>query len=97
MVRESHFELGDDLRRYEALLQMADLVVHRRGLPDLLPELAERLHRVASFEVANFSLYDPARNLMRMHSGKATSFFPIWPNYRWKKQPAAWHWRNKNR
>jgi len=67
MVRESHFESGDDLRRYETLLQMADLVVHRRSLPELLPELAQRLHQVASFEVANFSLYDPARNVMRMH------------------------------
>jgi len=66
MVRESHFESGDDLRRYEALLQMADLVVHRRGLPELLPDLAQRLHKVASFEVANFSLYDPEKNVLRM-------------------------------
>jgi formate hydrogenlyase transcriptional activator len=67
MVRESHFEFGDDLRRYEALLQMADLVVRHRGLPELLPELAQRLHHVASFEVANFSLYDSEKKVMRMH------------------------------
>jgi len=67
MVPDSHFEPDDDLRRYEALLQMADLVVHRSGLPELLPDLAEGLHKVASFEVANFSLYDSARKVMRMH------------------------------
>ena len=62
-----HFEVAGDIGRYEALLQMADLVVHHRGVPDLLPELAKRLHQVASFEVASFSLYDPQKKIMRMH------------------------------
>src|SRR5271170_3389879 len=66
MGPERHFEAGD-VERYEALLQMADLVVHHRGVPELLPELAQRLHKVASFEVASFSLYDPEKNVMRMH------------------------------
>ena len=62
-----HFEVAGDVGRYEALLQMADLVVHHRGVPDLLPELAKRLHQVASFEIASFSLYDPQKKVMRMH------------------------------
>ena len=62
-----HFDTDGDVGRYEALLQMADLVVHHRSLPELLPELAQRLHKVASFEIASFSLYDPAKNVMRMH------------------------------
>ncbi len=66
MDPERHFEAGD-VGRYEALLQMADLVVHHRGVPELLPELAQRQHKVASFEVASFSLYDPQKNVMRMH------------------------------
>src|SRR5579872_3630307 len=57
----------EEVGRYEALLQMADLVVHQRGLPELLPELAQRLAKVASFEVASFSLYDPQKNVMRVH------------------------------
>jgi formate hydrogenlyase transcriptional activator len=61
------FEVEGDARRYEALLQMADLVVHHRGVPDLLPELAQRLREVASFEIASFSLYDPEKHVMRMH------------------------------
>jgi len=66
MDPDRHFE-AEDVGRYEALLQMADLVVHHRGLPELLPELAQRLCKVASFEVASFSLYDPEKNVMRMH------------------------------
>jgi len=37
MDPDRHFEV-EDVRPYQALLQMADLVVHHRGLPELLPE-----------------------------------------------------------
>jgi formate hydrogenlyase transcriptional activator len=67
MDPDRHFEADGDVGRYEALLQMADLVVHHRSVPELLPELVQRLHRVASFEIASFSLYDPEKNVMRMH------------------------------
>jgi formate hydrogenlyase transcriptional activator len=67
MDPERHVGTGLDVGRYEALLQMADLVVHHRGVPELLPELAKRLHQVASFEIASFSLYDPEKKIMRMH------------------------------
>src|SRR5580704_3384309 len=66
-----HFEAEEDVR-CEALLQMADLVVHHRGVPELLPELAQRLQKVASFEVANISLYDPEKNVMRIHFWEGT-------------------------
>src|SRR5579862_47146 len=67
MDPERHVGTGLDVGRYEALLQMADLVVHHRGVPELLPELAKRPHQVASFEIASFSLYDPEKKIMRMH------------------------------
>jgi hypothetical protein len=41
---------------------MAELMVHHRSMPELLPELAKRLPQVASFEIASFSLYDPEKN-----------------------------------
>jgi len=66
MDPDRHFE-AEDIGRYEALLQMADLVVRHRGVPELLPELVQRLHKVATFEVASFSLYDPEKNVMRVH------------------------------
>ncbi len=62
-----HFELEGDVGRYEALLQMADLVVHHRSVAELLPELAQRLRNVASFEIASLCLHDPQKNVMRMH------------------------------
>ena len=62
MDPERHFESGIEVDRYEALLQMADLMVHHRSMPELLPELAKRLQQVASFEIASFSLYDPEKN-----------------------------------
>ena len=61
MDPERHFESGVDVDRYEALLQMADLMAHHRSMSELLPELAKRLQQVASFEIASFSLYDPER------------------------------------
>ena len=66
MDPDRHFD-AQDVSRYEALLQMADLVVHHRGVPEMLPELAQRLRKVASFEVASFALYDPEKKVMRMH------------------------------
>jgi hypothetical protein len=55
------FEVDGDVGRYEALLQMADLVVHLRSVPELLPELAQRLRNVASFEIASLCLHDPQK------------------------------------
>jgi formate hydrogenlyase transcriptional activator len=56
-----------ELRRYEALLEMADLMVHHRSLPELFHELAQRLPKVVDFQLLNFSLYDPQRNVMNLH------------------------------
>ena len=79
---------------------MADLVVHHRSLPELLPELAQRLHKVASFEIASFSLYDPEKNVMRMHFWDGDEVlsdlteFPVEESacgFAWEKQqPMVW-------
>jgi formate hydrogenlyase transcriptional activator len=53
--------------RYEMLLQMADLMVVHRSLPELLQQLESRLRAVVHCDLANFSLYDPAQNLMRLY------------------------------
>ena len=67
MDPDRHFEADGDVGRYEVLLQMADLVVRHRSVPELLPELAQHLRKVASFEVASLCLHDPEKNVMRMH------------------------------
>jgi hypothetical protein len=62
MDPERHFESGVDVDRCQALRQMADLMVHHRSMPELLPELAKRLQQVASFKIASFSRYDSEKN-----------------------------------
>jgi formate hydrogenlyase transcriptional activator len=62
-----HFETEEEEIRLDALLQIPDLAVQSRSVPELLPELAQRLQKVAAFDVASFSLYDPEKRLMRMH------------------------------
>src|SRR5882762_3590302 len=51
----------------KALLEVADLMVQQRSLPEFLAALAERLRTVAASEFANLYLHDPARNVMRLH------------------------------
>jgi hypothetical protein len=68
-----------ELRRYEALLQMADLMVHHRSLPEPFHELAQRIQKVVDFQLLNFSLHNPRHNRMDMHlwEGELVSDFPI--------------------
>jgi hypothetical protein len=67
------FESGSTLdpeyqeNRYEALLDLADLMVRHYSFSELFHELAQRLQRVAEFQLLHFSLYDPKENVMRRH------------------------------
>ncbi|HXM21564.1 MAG TPA: sigma 54-interacting transcriptional regulator [Terriglobales bacterium] len=67
MSFESHSNSEADLRRYEALLEMADLMVHHRTLPELFQEVAQRLQKVVSLDFVNLSLHDPTFDTMRLH------------------------------
>jgi len=72
----SHFDSDRDNLRYGALLEVMDLMVHHGSLPELFPELTKRLHQIAPFELASFSLHDPEKNVMRLHlleGGEASS------------------------
>jgi formate hydrogenlyase transcriptional activator len=62
-----HFESDAELRRYEALLQMADLVVCDSDLQQLFSDISKRLHQVVDFDVIVFSMHDPAANRMQVH------------------------------
>ena len=75
MIPDSHFDSDADLR-YEALLEMADLMVRHRSLPELFVEMAEKLRTVTSAEYANFSLYDPIKNVMRLHLLESNDLTP---------------------
>ncbi|HKS72615.1 MAG TPA: sigma 54-interacting transcriptional regulator [Terriglobales bacterium] len=84
-----------DLRRYEVLLEMADLMVHHGSLPELFSELGERLREVTSFDFANFSLHDPKENVMRLHIWAGPSK-PVIPDQMAIDDVASgWVWENQ--
>jgi formate hydrogenlyase transcriptional activator len=92
---ESHFDPEADLRRYEALLEMADLVVHHHSLPELFVAMAERLRQIAAADAANFSLYDPKRNVMRLHLWEGSEIAPVPLEVPVEESPAGWAWQNQ--
>src|SRR4029077_14998831 len=93
MSSDSHFDSDADLRRYEALLEMADLVVHHHSLPELFVAMAERLRQVAAAEAANFSLYDPTKNVMRIWEGGGLAPVPV--EVPVDESPSGWAWQNQ--
>jgi formate hydrogenlyase transcriptional activator len=52
---------------HEVLIEVVDLMVDHRNLPELFAALAERLGKRAAAEFTNFALHDPTRNVMRLH------------------------------
>jgi len=95
MVRESHFESSDDLRRYETLLQMADIMVRHSTLPELFHELAGRLHEVVAFDVASFSLYVPEEHVMRLHVWEGTAPARAPATVPVDSSPGGWVWKHQ--
>jgi formate hydrogenlyase transcriptional activator len=92
---ESHFDSDADLQRYEALLEMADLVVHHHNLPELFAAMAGRLRRVAAADAANFSLYDPIKNVMRLHFWEGAELVPTATEVKVEESPSGWAWQNQ--
>jgi formate hydrogenlyase transcriptional activator len=92
---DSHFESEADLRRYEALLEMADLMVHHHSLPELFLAMAERLRRVVAADAANFFLYDPTSNMMRLHFWKGNEISSVPLDVAVEASPSGWTWQNQ--
>jgi formate hydrogenlyase transcriptional activator len=74
---------------------MADLVVHHHSLPELFAAMAERLRRVAAADAANFSLYDPTKNVMRLHFWEGTELVPTPAEVPVEESPSGWAWQNQ--
>jgi formate hydrogenlyase transcriptional activator len=54
-------------RQLEALLEVSEAIAQQRDLPALFHDLSERLHNVVDFDFLALTLYDSARNVMRLH------------------------------
>jgi formate hydrogenlyase transcriptional activator len=90
-----HSEGPTESRRYEALLEMADLMVRHHTLPELYHEMAVGLRKVADFQFLNFSLYHPENKAMHLHfleGEPATGFpkeLPVW------ESATGWCWQHQ--
>ncbi len=84
-----------ELRRYEALLAMADLMVRHGSLADLFQELALRLQRVADFQFLNFALHNPRQKTMSTqwwegeHDAGFSTDLPV------PESASAWVWEHQ--
>jgi len=90
-----HSEGSTESGRYEALLEMADLMVRHHTLPELYHEVAVGLRKVADFQFLNLSLYHPEHNAMQLHflEGEPASDLPkelpLW------EAPGGWVWQHQ--
>jgi formate hydrogenlyase transcriptional activator len=82
-------------RHYEALLEMADVMVCHRSLPELFSELAKRLHKVTAFELASFALHDPEKKVMRSHIWEGTESASVPAEVQVETSPSGWVWQNQ--
>jgi formate hydrogenlyase transcriptional activator len=91
---ECHLDATSDLSRYEALLQLTDLLVRHQNVPELLRAVALRLHEVAVFEFANISLYDAQRKVMRLNVWEGTAS-PVPIEFDVLESPSGWVWEHQ--
>jgi len=76
-MEDARSDTYGDLRRYEALLDMADVMVQHSNLQELLQATALRLQEVTIFQFLNFSVYDAARNVMVLHTWQDSGKSPL--------------------
>ncbi|UVT15193.1 MAG: sigma 54-interacting transcriptional regulator [Nitrospira sp.] len=57
--------------RYEALLEVAQVIAAQRDLDQLFHDLAHRLPRVVQVNYVDLSLHDPVKKVMRLHTIQA--------------------------
>src|SRR4029077_10804385 len=90
-----HSEGSTELRRYEALLEMADLMVRHHTLPEVYHEGAVGLRKVADFQFLNLSLYHPEHNAMKLHflEGEPASGLP--KELPVLEAPGGWVWQQQ--
>jgi formate hydrogenlyase transcriptional activator len=73
-VAESGVVLDEDAsperKRYRGLLEITDLVVRAKNLPDAFKELAPPVLALTAGELLNYSLHDPRRDCMLTHYWK---------------------------
>ncbi len=95
MASNRHFGSDVELRGYETLMHLADLMVHCQGVGELLSEFTETLHQIAVFELAGVCLYDPLKDtlLLRISEGGLLGAAPVELSI--EDTTAGWVWKNQ--
>jgi formate hydrogenlyase transcriptional activator len=94
-VPESHFGSESELRHYEVLLRMADLVVQHHDLGELFRDLVVRLQQLTRFDLVALSLHDPAKNVMRVYVLNEEGLPPHAEEMLVDDLPSGWVWQNQ--
>jgi formate hydrogenlyase transcriptional activator len=70
-------------------------MVRRYGLPELFDEMAQRLQKVADFQLLNFSLHDQQHNVMRHHLWEGESRFGLPQEVPVQDSASGWVWQHQ--
>jgi formate hydrogenlyase transcriptional activator len=86
-----------DAEIYEALFALAKSIAGHNDLEGLCRGLAQSLQRVVGFEYLGLMLYDPVRNVMRLHALTATEPVTVEdsPPLPIDQDPVGWVWRTQ--
>ena len=88
-------EAESELRRYEGLLQMADLVVRHSRLGDLFSDFSARLRQFVCFHALTLSLHDPAQNVIRSYFWQGIDLEDEPKELPVDQAPSGWVWQNQ--
>jgi formate hydrogenlyase transcriptional activator len=89
------YDNSAELGRYEALLQMADLLVRHRSLEELFRDVADRLRYVTPFELITFDLHDAAAGLMSVYYWEGADLARPPLRFSIDQTPSGWVWQHQ--
>ncbi len=95
MALESQAASDGELRRLEALLQLAAVTIRHHEVGELFLGLSETLHKFTAFEVAGVCLHDPLKNTLslRVWEGGQMGDAPV--ELPMEDTTAGWVWENQ--
>jgi formate hydrogenlyase transcriptional activator len=81
----------------QALLEVSESIASHRDLAGLFHDLAKCLHGLVNFEFLNLVLYDPTRNVMRLHVLESSVPTAIQPGNELpvEQSPGGWVWETQ--
>jgi len=95
MGPDTNFASGSEIRGYEALLQVADLIVRHHHVGELFPDLIQHLHDIAIFEVAGICLHDPLKNTLELRMWEGGQLDDAPSELPFENTTAGWVWEHQ--